>query len=66
MDDPAADPVSWLSTVTHVPKDELDQVRLLRVHLASKKQAPHQVLTRALSTLDRAHAALGRTHLPET
>jgi hypothetical protein len=64
-DDPAADPVGWLSTAAHVSRDELDQVRLLRIHLASNKPAPQQVLSGALATLDRAHAALERTRLPE-
>lgn len=62
---PAADPVSWLSTAAHIPRDELDQVRLLRIHLASNKAVSHDVLTRALATLDRATAALERTRLPE-
>jgi hypothetical protein len=64
MDDPAADPVGWLSSAAHIPKDDLDQVRLLRIHLASNKTVPQNVLTRALDTLDRANTALGPTHLP--
>lgn len=63
--DPAADPVRWLSEAAHMPRDDLDQVRLLRVHLASNKTVPPQVLTRALSTLDRAHAAVKRGHLSD-
>lgn len=63
-DDPAADPVGWLSAAAHIPKDDLDQVRLLRIHLASKKTLPQNVITRALDTLDRAHAVLDPTHLP--
>jgi hypothetical protein len=63
-DDPAADPVGWLSAAAHLPKDDLDQVRLLRIHLASKKTVPQNVLTKALDTLDRAHAVLSPTHLP--
>ncbi|MGI9022260.1 MAG: hypothetical protein ACR2HV_03290 [Acidimicrobiales bacterium] len=64
-DDPAADPVGFLSSAAHMPRDELDQVRLLRIHLASNKPMPTEVLTRALDTLDRAHSTLARTRLPE-
>jgi hypothetical protein len=61
--DPAGDPVGWLSDAAHMPRDDLDQLRLLRVHLAAKKTVPTSVLTRALETLDRAHATLQRSHL---
>ncbi|HEX8771865.1 MAG TPA: hypothetical protein VF711_13955, partial [Acidimicrobiales bacterium] len=56
--DPAGDPVGWLSNATLMPRDDLDQLRLLRVHLASNKTVPTQVLTRALDTLERAHATI--------
>ncbi len=58
-DDPAADPVGWLSNAAHIPREELDQVRLLRIHLASNKVVPPGVLTRALDTLDKAKVGLG-------
>jgi hypothetical protein len=61
--DPAGDPVGWLSNAVHMPRDDLDQLRLLRVHLASNKTVPTHVLTRALETLDRAHATIQRSHL---
>lgn len=64
-DDPAADPVGFLSNAAHMPRDDLDQVRLLRIHLASNKVVPEHVLTKALNTLDRAHSVLERTRLPE-
>ncbi|MFN2606455.1 MAG: hypothetical protein ABR511_00970 [Acidimicrobiales bacterium] len=64
-DDPAADPVGWLSTAAHMPRDDLDQVRLLRIHLASNRAAPPAALHRALDALDRAQTALERTRLPE-
>jgi hypothetical protein len=64
-DDPASDPVGWLSEATQIPRDDLDQLRLMRIHLASKKVVPHSALTRALDTLDQAHSILGRTRLPE-
>jgi len=63
-DDPAADPVGWLSNAAHMPRNELDQVRLLRIHLASNKAVPQATLTGALDTLDRVKAALGPL-LPE-
>lgn len=62
---PTSDPIAWLSTAAHMPRADLDQVRLLRIHLASNKAAPPHVLRQALDTLDRAHAALERTRLPE-
>lgn len=55
----AADPVGWLSNAAHVPRNELDQIRLLRIHLASNKAVPQGVLTAALDTLDRAKTGLG-------
>ncbi len=58
-DDPAADPVGWLSNAAHMPRGDLDQVRLLRIHLASNKAVSQGVLTTALDTLDRAKAGLG-------
>ncbi|MDQ6928042.1 MAG: hypothetical protein M3159_05180 [Actinomycetota bacterium] len=61
--DPAGDPVGWLSSAAQMPRDELDQLRLLRVHLASNKTFPPQILTRALATLDQAHSAIQRSHL---
>jgi len=64
-DDPAADPVGFLSSAAHMSRKELDEVRLLRIHLASNKVVPQQVLTKAMDTLDRAHAVLERTRLPE-
>jgi len=64
-DDPAADPVGWLSNAAHMPRADLDQVRLLRIHLASNKPTPPQALTKALDTLDRAFGVLDRTRLPE-
>jgi len=64
-DDPAADPVGWLANAAHMRRKDLDQVRLLRIHLASNKPAPQQALMTALDTLDRAHGILGRTRLPE-
>ncbi len=64
-DDPAADPVGWLATAAHMRRKDLDQVRLLRIHLASNKPAPEHALITALDTLDRAHGALERTRLPE-
>lgn len=60
----ATDPVGWLSAAAHVPRDDLEQVRLLRIHVASNKMAPQDLLTRALDTLDRVEAALG-PRLPE-
>jgi hypothetical protein len=63
--DPAADPVGWLSTATHMPRADLDEVRMLRIHLASNKAAPDAVVSRALKTLDKAHFVLRRTRLPE-
>ena len=64
-DDPAADPVGWLSNAAQMPRKDLDEVRLLRIHLASNKPAPHAALSKAMSTLDRAFAVLERTRLPE-
>ncbi len=58
-DDPAADPVGWLANAAHVPRGELDQIRLLRIHLASNKAVDQGPLTRALDTLDRAKTGLG-------
>jgi len=58
-DDPAADPVGWLSNAAHMPRAELDQIRLLRIHLASNKVMPQGVLTSALDTLDRVKKNLG-------
>lgn len=51
------DPLTWLSERTRIPRDDLDQVRLLRVHLASNRAIPERTLTHALEILDRAHAA---------
>jgi len=65
LDDPAGDPVGWISAATQIPRDDLDQIRLMRIHLASNKVVPQSVLTRALDTLDKANAVLGRTRLPE-
>lgn len=61
LDDPAADPVGWLSMASRIPRDDLDQVRLLRIHLASNKVVPHNVLTKALDTLHQAGAAVRRS-----
>ncbi|MDQ6796814.1 MAG: hypothetical protein M3011_02105 [Actinomycetota bacterium] len=58
-DDPAADPVGWLSNAAHMPRNELDQIRLLRIHLASNKVVPQGVLSSALDTLDRVKTNLG-------
>ncbi len=63
-DDPAADPVGWLSNAAHMPRNELDQIRLLRIHLASNKVVPQATLSSALDTLDRAKTNLGPL-LPE-
>ncbi|MGI9034030.1 MAG: hypothetical protein ACR2HY_10225 [Acidimicrobiales bacterium] len=66
LGNPAANPVDWLAAATQIPRDDLDQIRLLRIHLASNKLAPPEVLSRALDTLARARAALDRTRLPES
>jgi len=58
-DDPAADPVGWLSNAAHMPRSELDQIRLLRIHLASNKTVPPATLKSALDTLDKAKTGLG-------
>ncbi len=58
-DDPAADPVGWLANAAHMPRGELDQIRLLRIHLASNKAVDQGTLTRAMNTLDRAKTGLG-------
>jgi len=58
-DDPAADPVGWLANAAHMPRGDLDQIRLLRIHLASNKAVDRGTLTRAMDTLDRAKSGLG-------
>jgi len=59
-----ADPVTWLASAGQVPRAELEQVRLLRVHLASNRTPPpeHQ-LSRALDTIEKVAAALRHTRL---
>lgn len=52
------DPLKWLSRRTRIPYDDLDQVRLMRLHLASNKPIPQRNLTYALEILERAQAAL--------
>jgi hypothetical protein len=52
------DPLKWLSRHTRVPYDDLDQVRLMRIHLASNRPIPERTLQHALQILERAQSAL--------
>ena len=61
----ANDPISWLSLSAGIPRAELEEVRQVRNSLASNRPVPDGTLARALTTVDRALAVVGRFRLPE-
>ena len=62
---PSSDPISWLSSMAGIPREELQQVRQVRNNVASNRPVPDHVIASAQQTLDRALAVLGHTRLPE-
>jgi hypothetical protein len=61
----SSDPISWLSATADVPRDDLEQVRLVRLAVVAKRPLPDRVVSNALETLDRALVVLRRMRLPE-
>lgn len=59
----ASDPIGWLSGAAGIPREALNQVRQVRNRVGLNRPVPDADISRALETVDRALAMLGRTHL---